>query len=256
MSIFKINKYSKWYFDIIEKAKEKVIEEYFEIHHIIPRSCGGTDNLDNLIKLTYREHFLCHWLLTKCMIHGEHKRNMYHALGFICGKTKKTNGRGIIPSWKYELKKKAISLALKNRIVSDETKEKLRQIRYQQINDPEYHEYWKTTLCHDKWDNERKEKHKKTTYFNIYNKTEEHRAKVIKSNQTRKISDISKKKQSDTMKIKAARGEKNAMANPIHVEKVRQSKIGQRKLTKNGIRKMALPNSKKWNNLIEQGYTS
>ena len=41
-------------------AREDV---YTEEHHIVPRSEGGTDALENLVALTAREHFLAHWLL-------------------------------------------------------------------------------------------------------------------------------------------------------------------------------------------------
>ena len=34
-----------------------------EIHHILPRSMGGTDDKDNLISLSPREHFIAHRLL-------------------------------------------------------------------------------------------------------------------------------------------------------------------------------------------------
>ena len=38
---------------------------YIERHHIIPKSMGGSDNSDNLILLTGREHFIAHVLLWK-----------------------------------------------------------------------------------------------------------------------------------------------------------------------------------------------
>jgi hypothetical protein len=37
--------------------------------------------------------------------------------------------------------------------------------------------------------------------------------------------------------------------------KVSESKIGTKSLFKNGVRKMAKPNSEKWNKLIADGYT-
>lgn len=57
--------YEKIYQLIIEKAKKRqeLINEY-EIHHILPRSLGGQDTSDNLVKLTYKEHYVCHRLLT------------------------------------------------------------------------------------------------------------------------------------------------------------------------------------------------
>lgn len=38
---------------------------YVETHHIIPKSSGGTNDIDNLIVLSAREHYLIHWLLYK-----------------------------------------------------------------------------------------------------------------------------------------------------------------------------------------------
>lgn len=37
----------------------------FELHHIKPRCCGGKDDKSNLVKLTFREHYLAHHLLVK-----------------------------------------------------------------------------------------------------------------------------------------------------------------------------------------------
>jgi len=75
------NKYSKWYFSIISAAKNRknMDNEYLEKHHIIPESFfvnrarvghagwieGNPNEESNLVSLTLREHFLCHWLLTK-----------------------------------------------------------------------------------------------------------------------------------------------------------------------------------------------
>lgn len=38
---------------------------YAEIHHICPKSLGGSNNSDNLIRLPSRVHFLAHWMLWK-----------------------------------------------------------------------------------------------------------------------------------------------------------------------------------------------
>jgi hypothetical protein len=65
--------YKKLYNSIIKNAKDKEVNrenlklqgEYFERHHIVPKSSGGSDNKDNLVLLEAREHFICHWLLYK-----------------------------------------------------------------------------------------------------------------------------------------------------------------------------------------------
>lgn len=48
--------------------------EYGEHHHITPRSLGGTDEDENIVKLTAREHFICHWLLVKIYKKGSIER--------------------------------------------------------------------------------------------------------------------------------------------------------------------------------------
>jgi hypothetical protein len=55
--------YEKIYNQLIKRAKNRTIEDYTEKHHIIPRCLGGDDNLENLVNLTAREHFLAHWIL-------------------------------------------------------------------------------------------------------------------------------------------------------------------------------------------------
>jgi len=74
-----MNKYEKWYSAITNRAKYRTLDGYKERHHIIPHSLGGSDDSDNLVDLTAREHFLCHWLLTK-MYTGEARGKMINAL--------------------------------------------------------------------------------------------------------------------------------------------------------------------------------
>jgi hypothetical protein len=74
-----MNKYNRWYNQIVKQAQNRVVEGYTERHHIQPRSLGGADTPDNLVELTAREHFVCHWLLTK-MTTGEDRYKMLNAL--------------------------------------------------------------------------------------------------------------------------------------------------------------------------------
>lgn len=77
--LFIDNKYTHWYYQIIDRAKSRILTDYTEKHHIIPKSLGGQNNKDNLVKLTPREHFICHLLLPKMLI-GLSKRKMTFAL--------------------------------------------------------------------------------------------------------------------------------------------------------------------------------
>ena len=74
------NKYAKWYNSIIDNAQKRILTEYIEKHHIIPRSLGGNNTKTNLVNLTYSEHFICHRLLTKITT-GNARIKMLHALG-------------------------------------------------------------------------------------------------------------------------------------------------------------------------------
>lgn len=74
-----VNKYSKLYYNITSNAKQRITEGYTETHHIIPQSLGGSNSKDNLVELTAREHFICHWLLIK-MTEGDDRSKMLYAL--------------------------------------------------------------------------------------------------------------------------------------------------------------------------------
>lgn len=68
--------YQKLYDAIIARAQVREKPDcYCEKHHIIPRSMGGGDEVENIAILTAKEHFIAHWLLYK--IHRN--RSMSHA---------------------------------------------------------------------------------------------------------------------------------------------------------------------------------
>jgi hypothetical protein len=73
------NKYSKLYYKITSNAKQRITEGYTETHHIIPQSLGGSNDKENLVDLTAREHFICHWLLIK-MTESDDRSKMLYAL--------------------------------------------------------------------------------------------------------------------------------------------------------------------------------
>jgi hypothetical protein len=57
------------YRQFIEGRQNRIIGDsiYTELHHIWPRSLGGTNEPDNLIRLTAREHFIAHLILWKSL---------------------------------------------------------------------------------------------------------------------------------------------------------------------------------------------
>ena len=60
--------YQQIYDSIIAAAQAAQPSGYTEKHHIIPRCIGGSDEPENLVPLTARQHFIAHLLLAK--IHG------------------------------------------------------------------------------------------------------------------------------------------------------------------------------------------
>ena len=74
-----MTKYNRYYKQIVENAAGRVKQRGYETHHITPRSLGGDDSTSNLVNLTPREHFICHWLLTKITA-GEDRYKMLNAL--------------------------------------------------------------------------------------------------------------------------------------------------------------------------------
>jgi hypothetical protein len=59
--------YNKIYNKLIDRARDRSKDSnvYYEKHHIIPKSLGGSNNKTNLCFLTLKEHFFAHLLLTK-----------------------------------------------------------------------------------------------------------------------------------------------------------------------------------------------
>lgn len=78
--MFISNKYTKWYYNIVNNAKTRVLQfdVYTETHHIVPKSLGGNNSKENLVNLTAKEHFVCHALLVK-MVSQESKKRMIYA---------------------------------------------------------------------------------------------------------------------------------------------------------------------------------
>jgi hypothetical protein len=74
-------KYHHYYNALIENARNRILPSntYKECHHIIPRSLGGSNDRNNLVDLTAREHYVAHLLLAK-MHGGEQKRKMLAAV--------------------------------------------------------------------------------------------------------------------------------------------------------------------------------
>jgi len=118
------NKYINWYFNIITVARDRIISEYTENHHIIPKCLGGDNSKENLIKLTAREHFICHWLLTKMVKHNIHK--VFYALNRMLNRGTQHQKRYLPKSSHiYELARLSFSRGIRGRAVDKSTRIKI-----------------------------------------------------------------------------------------------------------------------------------
>ena len=150
------NKYTKWYMDIINAALNRNNNnKYTERHHILPKcfNMGGKTDINNIVRLTGKEHFICHLLLVKMVSDKQLKLKLACASLKMCF----TNGvdRYKVSSSTYELIKTTLSknktgtsgitwtdeqrAKLKNRIphnkgqpMSESQKQKLRDARAKQ----------------------------------------------------------------------------------------------------------------------------
>jgi len=125
--IFINNKYTSWYNSLINNAKNRIIDGYTEKHHIIPSSLGGNNDADNLVKLTAREHFICHLLLTK-MTTGNDKYKMNFALHMLSNANNIGEGRYTPCSRLYEYARKCYKTALDNFWTAEKRKEHAEKI--------------------------------------------------------------------------------------------------------------------------------
>ena len=55
------------YTQFIGSLRGQSVDGYAEVHHIVPRSLGGSDDADNLIRLTARQHYVAHWMLSRAL---------------------------------------------------------------------------------------------------------------------------------------------------------------------------------------------
>lgn len=97
--------YLKIYYDIINLSKlrglnKKKLDYYTEKHHVIPKCLGGTNDKNNLVLLTGREHYLCHHLLWKA---NKENKSLFYAYYSMSFKNKNHQRRNTINSKQYEL---------------------------------------------------------------------------------------------------------------------------------------------------------
>lgn len=129
------NKYTKIYYRIINNAilanrlklkPNNINYIYYEKHHIIPKTLGGTNDVNNIVLLTGKEHYIVHLLLCK-MTSSTNKHKMINAL--IKLSFAKSNGQMRYTSRSYNLTRKFIAIknseTMKGKPKSNQMRERL-----------------------------------------------------------------------------------------------------------------------------------
>lgn len=136
--------YEKIYNALVDKARKENTDNvgYFEKHHIIPKSLGGTNDASNLVKLTARQHYIAHLLLYKIYkqkcVNGVDKTPYYKMLGALSAMVQFPAayddngailrlfkfGSVVYDNWKQELSK-VLSERSKNRMKNLSNEERL-----------------------------------------------------------------------------------------------------------------------------------
>ena len=118
--------YKKCYYNLISSRqlldRVKGSGIYYESHHILPKSLGGDNSKENLVLLTFKEHFIAHLLLSK-MYDGDIKRKMCYALWRMSKGSSKHER--IVSASQYKTCREAEREAKKNHVVSEQTRLKI-----------------------------------------------------------------------------------------------------------------------------------
>ena len=227
--MFKDNKYTKYYTLITNRAKNRILTEYTERHHIIPQSLGGANNKDNLVDLTAREHFICHWLLVK-MTEGDNRGKMLYALNGMKAENKyQQRYSSAITARVYERYRiehaknhsetmKGRPPPNKGRKMSDEQKALLR-------------ERAKANHASGKIYSEESQR-KRLEKLKDYKHSEE-----TKKKQSMALKGIPKGPMSEEEKLKRSLKQKGVPKKPGHADNVRNAVLGNVSINKDGIEK-------------------
>lgn len=133
--------------EYVQGIRKKKNGAYYESHHIIPKCLGGTGwsnnwNHENIVPLTAREHFICHWLLHEMF---PSNKKLLYAFSMMCNVKDKRQFRYVPSSRIVEYCK--LKCSENHHSKQQESRKKLSEKRlgksYEDISDMETVARWK-----------------------------------------------------------------------------------------------------------------
>lgn len=189
-----------------------------EKHHILPRSLGGGDDVENISYLTPREHFLCHLMLVK-FTSGDDKKKMAWALHRMSHSKGRT-----LTSTEYEMARnehirnvsQPKSEETRKRMCGKKSADHTEKIRVAALNNSKINELVKDPLFQDKRVRALKDAYPEGV-FKGRNHSEETKDKIRAIRLGSQSSPETKAKLSDMR-----RGENNVMYGKRHTEETKE----------------------------------
>lgn len=119
--------YKKHYDALVSRAKDRTLVGYSERHHIIPKCMGGSNDPENLVRLTAEEHFVAHKLLV--MMYPGNNKLVFAAWG-MTNLRKSSNqvhrAGNKLYGWLRQEHQRASSESQKGRKATEEIRAKMR----------------------------------------------------------------------------------------------------------------------------------
>jgi hypothetical protein len=106
----------------IRKLQKKNKKGYFELHHIVPRCLGGSDDIENLVYLTPEEHFVVHQLLVKL---NPNNRSLIYAVKRMTDGSTCNAGNNKMYGWLRRKHANAVSEQMTGRELSDYQRQRI-----------------------------------------------------------------------------------------------------------------------------------
>ena len=131
----KVN-YQAHYDRLIQRARNRALDCYIEVHHVIPRCIGGDNSKNNLVQLTPEEHYVAHQLLHK--IHPRVKGLSYAMFAMTTDRYGKRCNK--LYGWVRRRWIEAVSIQSKDRWLDPEYREKHKEAMQKVFDNPEFGE--------------------------------------------------------------------------------------------------------------------